>query len=392
MAEEITNPIIHGNANESNADSTREFISNVNSIKECTNLKASNPADPRSNLNVKSSGILIALLILAIVYTLSLARSLVIPIVLALLLSLVLAPLARRLQKFNIPRSLSAGLLVLSMIGAVSYGVTILKEPAIDWIDKAPRFLRELERDILPFKETVEEVSRTAEQVDRLTTVGKEKMVAIKGITFQEILYKNAQGLVTGMVITTFMLYFFLAWGRNILKNIGEVMSGNKSQCRFLELTHILEMELSKYLLTITLINVGLGAVVAGMLQLFGMPNPLLWGTVAAVLNYVPYIGSFLTAVMIWAAAVVSFDGMIQPIMITGGLLMLTTLEGQVITPEILGRRLALNPLVVFLSIIFWFWLWGSIGAFMAVPILLALKLIGEHVERVQPIAAIIER
>lgn len=341
---------------------------------------------------VESSGISLTLLILALIYTFALADSLLIPIVLALLLSLVLAPLARQLQRLHVPRSISAALLVLSLIGAVGYGISVLKEPAIDWIEKAPRILHEIERDILPFKETVEEVSRTAEQVDRMTSVGRTKAVKISGATFQDILYSNAQGLVTGTVITTFMLYFFLAWGRIMLRHIGEALSQKKSHRRFLELAHILEHELSKYLLTITLINIGLGALVAGMLKLFEMPNPLLWGTMAAVLNFIPYIGSFVTAVLIWAAAVVSFDGMVQPIMITGGFLLLTTLEGQVVTPEILGRRLALNPLAVFFSIIFWFWLWGPIGAFMAVPLLLALKIIGERVDRVQPIAALAGR
>ena len=341
---------------------------------------------------VESSGISLTLLILALIYTFALADSLVIPIVLALLLSLVLAPLARQLQRLHVPRSLSAALVVLSLIGAVGYGISILKQPAIDWIEKAPRLLREIERDIVPFKETVEDVSRTAEQVDRMTSVGGTKSVRISGTTFQEILYSNAQDLVTGTVITVFMLYFFLAWGRIMLRHIGEALSQKKSHRRFLELAHILELELSKYLLTITLINIGLGALVAGLLKLLEMPNPLLWGTMAAVLNFVPYIGSFVTAVLILAAAVVSFDGMVQPIMITGGFLLLTTLEGQVITPEILGRSLALNPLVVFLSIIFWFWLWGPIGAFMAVPILLALKIIGERIDRVQPIAALVGR
>lgn len=341
---------------------------------------------------VESSSISLALLILALIYTLALADSLIIPIVLALLLSLVLAPLARRLQCFHVPRSLSAGLLVLSLMGAVGYGISALKQPAIDWIEKAPRLLREIERDIVPFKETVEGVSRTAEQVDRMTSVSGSKTVKLSGTSFQDILYSNAQGLVTGTVITVFMLYFFLAWGRSMLRHIGEVLSQNKSHQRFLELAHILELELSKYLLTITLINIGLGAVVAGMLRLLEMPNPVLWGTVAAVLNFVPYIGSFLTAVLIWAAAVVSFDGMVQPIMITSGFLLLTTLEGQVVTPEVLGRSLALNPLAVFLSIIFWFWLWGPIGALMAVPILLSLKIIGERVDRVRPIAAIVGR
>lgn len=362
------------------------------SIEETANAQSNVALIHTLRAKVDSSGISLALLILALIYTFALAASLIIPIVLALLLSLVLAPLARRLQRFHVPRSLSAGLLVLSLIGAVGYGISILQQPAIDWIEKAPRLLREIERDIVPFKETVEEVSRTAEQVDRMTSVGGSKAIKVSGITFQEILYSNAQGLVTGAVITTFMLYFFLAWGRIMLRHIGEVLTQNKSHRRFLELAHILELELSKYLLTITLINIGLGTVVAGVLTLLEMPNPLLWGTVAAILNFVPYIGSFVTAVLIWAAAVVSFDGMVQPIMITGGFLLLTTLEGQVVTPEILGRSLALNPLVVFLSIIFWFWLWGPIGAFMAVPILLSLKIIGERVDRVQPIAALVGR
>ena len=333
-----------------------------------------------------------ALLVLAVIYTLVVARSLILPIVLALMLSLVFAPLTRRLQGLHLSRSIAAALLVVGLVCAVGYGVSILTEPASQWMDKAPHILREIERDLHPIKETVEEVNRTAEEVDRIASVGNATTVQVKGLTFRDVLYSNARGLLTGTVITIFMLYFFLAWGRTMLQHIGEILSGHRSQRRFLDLAHVLELELSKYLLTITLINVALGAIVAGLLQLVGMPNPLLWGTIATLFNFVPYIGSLATAVLLAGAALVSFDGILYPVLISGGFILLTTLEGQVITPEILGRRLALNPLMVFLSIIVWFWLWGPAGALMAVPILLCIRIIGDHVDSVKPVAELVGR
>lgn len=336
--------------------------------------------------------LLIVLVSLAVLYTLVLAQKILVPLALAFLLSLVLAPIVRWLERLHMPRTLGAGFIVLLLLSGLCYGVASSIEPVSNWVEQSPRILRQLEHKIYPIKKTVEEVSKTAEQVDRIASVSTEESVEIKAISFHDMLYANARGLVTGTVMTTFLLYFLLSWGQVMLMRIMQLLDEHRQRQRYLESATILEGEISKYLFTITLINAGLGAVVAAALYAFGMPNPLLWGVIAALFNYIPYLGGLVTAVLLGATALLSFDGLAVPALVVAAFAGLTIFEGQIITPLLLGRRLALNPLVVFLSVVFWYWLWGVMGALMAVPMLITIKLISDRVESMRPIGLIAGR
>ena len=345
-----------------------------------------------SDQNRAVTRLLIVLVSLAVLYTLVLAQKILVPLALAFLLSLVLAPIVRWLERLHMPRTLGAGFIVLLLLSGLCYGVASSIEPVSNWVGQAPRILRQLEHKIYPIKKTVEEVSKTAEQVDRIASVSTEESVEIKAISFRDMLYANARGLVTGTVMTTFLLYFLLSWGQVMLMRIMQLLDEHRQRQRYLESATILEGEISKYLFTITLINASLGAVVAAALYAFGMPNPLLWGVIAALFNYIPYLGGLVTAVLLGATALLSFDGLAVPALVVAAFAGLTIFEGQIITPLLLGRRLALNPLVVFLSVVFWYWLWGVMGALMAVPMLITIKLISDRVESMRPIGLIAGR
>jgi predicted PurR-regulated permease PerM len=336
--------------------------------------------------------LLMGLMSLAVIYTLALAQKFLVPVTLAVLLSLVLAPVVRWLERFHVPRTLGAGFIVLMLLSALSYGLASSVEPVSNWFEHAPRILRQIEQKVYPIKKTVEEVSKTAEQVDRIASISTTQTVEVKGISFRDVLYANARGLITGTVMTALLLYFLLAWGRFMLMRVIGLLDEHDRRQRYLELSSILEGEVSKYLFTITLINFVLGTVVAAALYAFGMPNPLLWGAVAALLNYIPYLGGMVTASLLGVTALLTFEGLSLPALVVAAFAGLTILEGQILTPLVLGRRLALNPLVVFLSVVFWFWLWGVMGALMAVPMLITLKLIGDRVEAMRPIAVIAGR
>lgn len=336
--------------------------------------------------------LLIALTLLAVVYTLALAQLLLVPIALALLLSLVLAPVMRWLSLLRIPRPLSAAVIVLLLLSGLNYGVSQSIDPVSDWFERTPKLLKQLERKINPIKKTVEDMSKAADQVDRIASVNQVQTIELKGISLSKMLYSNARGLATGAVTTTLLLYFILSWGQLMLMRISHLQNREGRRDQFIELSVILEAEISKYLSCITLVNFGLGCVVAAALYLFGMPNPLLWGAVAALLNFVPYLGGLVTALLLGATALLTFEGLAVPAMVVVTFALLTIIEGQIVTPLVLGQRLALNPLMVFLSVLFWFWLWGVAGALMAVPMLITLKLIGDRVEALRPIAVITQR
>ncbi len=336
--------------------------------------------------------VMIALLALAVVYSLAVAQSFLIPVALAFLLGLVLAPLVRWLERAGLPRALGAGAIVLTFLGGLGYGLASALDPVNAWIEQAPRMLRQLERKIYPIKKTVEEVSKTAEQVDRITSVGPKPTVTVSRFSVNDVLYENARGLVTGLIMTMFLLYFFLSWGQAMWLKVARLIRHSRPRNKFLELSQVLENEVSRYLLTITMINLGLGCAVALMLFAFGVPDPLLWGAVVALMNFIPYVGGLVSAVLIGATALLTFDNLSVPGLVVAGFMLLTTLEGQVVTPLVLGQRLALNPLVVFLAVVFWFWLWGVAGALMAVPMLITLKLIGDRVTFLRPFAMVASR
>jgi predicted PurR-regulated permease PerM len=336
--------------------------------------------------------LLITLVSLAIVYTLALAQILLIPVALAFLLSLVLAPVVRWLARWHIPRTLGAAGVVLLLVAGLGQGVISSLEPLNNWFEQAPQVLRQLERKVSPIKSTVDQVNKAAEQVDRITSVDSEQSVEVKSVSSSAVLFDNAERLISGSLVVTLLLYFFLSWGRVMMIRIGGLLGDSGARRRYLELSTTLEGEVSKYLSVITLINFGLGIVVAATLYVLGMPNPLLWGTVTALFNYIPYLGSLLTAVLLGITALLTFDGLAEPALVLAAFLGLTIFEGQIVTPLVLGRQLALNPLIVFLSVLFWFWLWGIAGALMAVPILITLKLIGDRVDWLRPLAVIAGR
>jgi predicted PurR-regulated permease PerM len=353
---------------------------------------ASDNGTESHDLNPVVIRLLLILVSLAVLYTLVLAQKVLAPLALAFLLSLVLAPIVRWLEWLHLPRTLGAGLIVLLLLSGLSYGVAGSIEPVSNWVEQSPRILSQLEHKIYPIKKTVEEVSKTAEQVDRIASVSTEETVEIKGISFRDMLYANSRGLATGTIMTTFLLYFLLSWGRVMLLRVTKLFDQHHQRERYLELATFLEGEISKYLFTITLINVGLGIVVAATLYAIGMPNPLLWGVIAALFNYIPYLGGLVTAVLLGATALLSFDGLAVPAVVVAAFAGLTIFEGQIVTPLLLGRRLALNPLVVFLSVVFWFWLWGVMGALMAVPMLITIKLISDRVDSMRAISLIAGR
>ena len=336
--------------------------------------------------------LLASLLTLAIIYSLALAQSFLVPAALAFLTSLMLAPIVRWLERRHIPRALGAGAVVAVLIAGLGAGVNASLDPASEWFAKAPHVLRQLERKVYPIKKTVEDVSKAADQVDRLASVSAAKTIEIKDVSYRDMLYDNAGGLFTGLAMATLLLYFFLSWGGVALVRIGGLFSAPERRRRFLELSRILEGEVSKYLSTITLINLCLGVAVAATLYAFGVPNPVMWGCVVAIMNFIPYLGAVATAIALGATAVLHFDGLAQPALVLAAFLTLTIVEGQFVTPLVLSRQLALNPLVVLLSVLFWFWLWGIPGALMAVPILITLKLVGDRIDLLRPIAAIAAR
>lgn len=332
---------------------------------------------------------LTGLFILALFYTLYLGRAFFLPIILAVLLSLLLTPVVRLLKKLRIPEGLGAALVVFSLLGLLGWGAYELAAPAYEWVQQAPRSLRKVESKLREFKKPMQQMSKASEQVEKITTVGggqASAKVAVTTETLGERVFSQTTDFLANGAIMFILLYFLLAAGDMFLRKLIKVLPSLSDKKRAVEIARQIETEISAYLSTITLINVILGLAVWGIMSLIGLPNALLWGVLATVTNYIPYLGALIMIGILAMVGFITFEDVGQALMAPGAFIGLNLLESYLLTPMILGRRLTLNPVVIFLGLTFWGWLWGITGALLAVPIMVVLKIFCDHSEALAPI------
>lgn len=340
------------------------------------------------------SKILTGLFILALFFSLYVARSFLLPIIIAFLLNLLLSPLIRSLKRIGINAGLAAALIVIILLESTAFAVLALSEPASQWMQKSPILLAQAEKKLFPLKKAIKEVEETTEEVEELTKAEPEKnsIKIEQDYRLKDILFTSTLGFITNLVFIFFLLYFFLSYGDVFLRKLIKIMPTWAKKRQTLEMVHEVQDKISTYLLTITLINGGLGVVVGITLHLIGLPNPLLWGVLATLFNFIPYLGPLGALIIFTGVAILSFEELNQILLVPGVFLFLTTLEGQLITPLILGRSLSLNPLVIFLGVAFGIWFWGFLGAFIAVPLLVIIKIICNHTPSLAPVDEFLAR
>lgn len=360
-------------------------------------LVAAKAEDIPQVINIEHSAVagtwaLPGLLLLAVLTVLYLARDVILPIVAALILSLVFLPLVRGLKKMFIPAPLGAGLVVLALLAGLVGGIYNLADPASEWLDKAPKSLREIDSKLRSVTGSVSSVANATAQVqditEKLTSGGEAKKkpreVIVKEPTIAGAFFYSARNFTVSIISTLVLLYFLLASGDLFLRKTIAVTPKFSDKKRAVDIANQVEVAVSRYLFTVALINVGLGCAVALAMYFLGVPNPILWGVMVAALNFIPYIGDIISFSVLTIVGLLTFDQLWQSLMVPGVFYLLTALEGYLITPLIVSRRLSLNPVVIILSVLFWGWMWGVPGALLAVPILVALKTVCDRVESLQ--------
>ena len=334
---------------------------------------------------------LTGVLFLLIVYSLKFASVFLIPVVLALLLNFLFGSVIRGLVRLHVPAPLGAALVLLVMLGSLGFGAYQLASPLSDWMAQLPETARQLERKLQNIKQSVRAVNKVTQEVDRLTKISeneKKQQVEVKKATIGETLLAPTQELVVGAGVMLILLFFLLASGDLFLRKLVTVLPDLHDKKVAVEISRQIEFSISTYLLTITLINSCFGAAIGSCMYLLGMPNPLLWGVMAGLLHFVPFLGSLIGISVVTMVASVTFDSLTTIALVPATYLSLNLLEEYLVLPIVVGHRLLLNPVVVFLWLIFWAWLWGIPGASMAVPLLAILKIICDHIK---PLAAIAE-
>jgi predicted PurR-regulated permease PerM len=334
---------------------------------------------------------LTGLFLLALFYTIYFLRSLLLPIVLALLLSYLLRPIVRGLAKIRISTHVGSALLLLSLVGAFAYSISFLISPASGWIEKAPYSLHQLQQKLMPLKRPMEKVAQASGAIENLTTTTpsqqKARTVEVKKHTLTDALMVQTPELVISTLTMLILLYFLLAYDGVFLAKVIKLMPTLSDKKRAVAIAYEIESQVSKYLFTVTIINCCLGAAVGLAIALLGLPNPAMWGAMVAVLNFIPYLGALTGIVCMTLGAILSFDSFGYALLFPASYLLLASLEGNFITPMVMGRSLTLNPVLVLLSLMFWGWMWGIVGVILAVPILAAFKIFCSHIEPMEPLA-----
>lgn len=353
-------------------------------------------------------GLLIALLSLALLYTLHAAKTLLMPVMVALLFSLFLSPLVAGLKRLHVPRPISS-VLMLCLLGGPFIWLTIeLAEPAQKWIKQLPQVTATITAQLENLNDRlVSEAPPAVQQAPvkerRFTLFGllerdepapvappapapapQEESALVEGVKQggAEIILSMlaaAPVIVAQCAVWVILVLFLLIFGPALYDSFIDLLPMIRDKRRATILAGRLRQELSRYIVTVTVINAGLGAVTALAFLFLGVQDAVLWGVLVALLNYAPYVGPVFAGGIIVLAGITQYGLEISALLPLGVYFVINQVESQFVTPTLLGQQMKLNPLILVLWLLVWGWLWGPVGVLIAVPLLLCLKLVAAH-------------
>ena len=326
-------------------------------------------------------GIFTLLLIAAVFF----AQTILIPVTLAFFLYMILHPATRALHRLHIPNMVGAAIIVLLLVGVVAFASLQLIGPAQDWVSNAPDRITKIERKVQNLLKPVEEVRRAAEELGKIGQQQdkNKREVKLTDHSFSNQILNSTQTLLGHGIIIVILLFFLLASGDGIWAMPSKWCSSKIDHKSFMDMVHNIEARLSSYLFTVTLINICIATLIGFAMFLIGLPNPVLWGVMAGMINYIPYLGPLIGEVVVGMVALFTFDDVGHALLAPLFYLCLTFVEGNFITPMILGRHFTISPLLIVLSMIFWGWLWGIMGLFLAVPLLMLFTIVLENISSI---------
>jgi predicted PurR-regulated permease PerM len=336
-------------------------------------------------------GSLLALAVLAAVYV---ASPIILPVVLAFVLQLILQPAVRLLERVRIPRAVGALLAILLVVGALVGFVAALSVPAATWAEKLPEGIPRLEAHLVVLKRPIDALQKVIQQAEHVAEApGKaDPTVSVRrdlGITGK--LFAGTRAVLDGLFTTVLVLYFLLVSGEIFLRRIVEVLPNFADKRQAVDISQQIEADISAYLVTITVMNAAVGVATAVAMYLCGLGDPLLWGAAAFLLNYVPILGPLFGTVIFLLAGMLSFDSLWWALLPPALYFGIHLVEGETLTPMLLARRFTLNPVLVILSLVFWFWMWGVPGAILAVPMLAILKIVSDRIRPLKALGHVLE-
>ena len=348
------------------------------------------PPRPRAPASV------VVLATLAVGATLWAAQALILPILLAAFFALIGNPIIRGLRRLWLPRFAAALIVLIGGLAAAGLLANQLIEPAGEWVRQVPREMKQLAPKLREMTKPMQEANRAAQNIAR--AAGGESTAKPVQVVKTELNdpYKSLTSTpkyVASVLAVVLLTFFFMVYGESLQRNAIGLLPGLRERKITVDILQSIEREISRYVLTISLINTALGLALAGSLFWLGVPLPeaLLWGTMAAVLNFAPYVGPLIGMVTMLLMGFVAFDEAWRALLPAGLYLLLHTIEGQIVTPIVLGRRMRLSPLVLILALMCFGWLWGIVGLLLAVPMLVCVKLVLARIEGLEKWSKLLE-
>lgn len=330
---------------------------------------------------------LVGIFSLLLFYALYLTGEIVVPIIIAFLLKLVLQPAVETLVDWHVPRFLAALMMVVGLLALLCGLGFALSGPATSWLSKAPQSFAKLETRLSSIATISRDLTRASHDVEKMSEdSASPPAVAVKGPPLSTFLFSGTRALTAGLLTIVVLLFFLLVAGNSFLRRIVEILPTLTDKKQAVEMTSEIQRTVSTYLGIVTIMNVAVGLLTGTAAYFCGLSDPILWASVAFLLNYVPIIGPIVCTAILVLAGLLTFDPIWQALLPAGIYLSIHVSEGEIVTPTLLARQLTLNPVVVIISLVFWYWMWGVAGALLAVPMLATFKIV---CDRVPPLAAI---
>ncbi len=367
--------------------------------EQSPDTKTSRQSSGKTSLSELSTPIY-GLFILGILYTLYLAHQIVLPIVLALLTSLLLSPLVKKAEaNWRVPKVVSSLVLVLIVLaGIVGVGATVAT-PALDWAEKAPQGLSRLLVGDSEIMRQLDRVSQSAEQVEKSveglsendTEASKPTTVVLQTDSWRSQLMSKARNGVAGLALALALTYFLLVSGDRMIRNFVKQLPRPQRKTA-LRITHESQHQIAQYLAVLGLSNLSVGVLTGLICWAVGLPDPAMWGLIAGLARFIPYLGNMLTIALLAVVSAITLDVLWMMAIAPLSFVLLTTIVGFFLEPWIHGFRMAINPVIIFVSIFFWGWLWGPVGVLLAVPLMTVIQVVLKQIPRLQPVYKVIAR
>jgi predicted PurR-regulated permease PerM len=319
----------------------------------------------------------VGIFLLILVTCLYFCRPILLPVLAAVLIGTTFAPIIKHACHHGVSPWVTACIIVALMVAAAALAVTILAAPITEWMGRAPEIGASIKQRLYVFDRPL---AALHELESAFRPAAPTVAVEPSNISMVTPLAVAITPAAAQAVVFFATLIFFMAGQMKFRRDLAAFFGTRDGKLRFIRIANDIEHNLASYVAIVTVINAALGMTVAAGAWLLGLPNPLILGMLAMALNYLPYVGPACMAIILFAVGFVTFPSLGQTFIAPASLIVLTTLEGHLITPTVLGRSLTLDPLAVFLAIAFWSWLWGPMGAFLAVPLLIVALVIVGHV------------